>query len=244
MKEILSSLLIQDYVYLQGKEKNLFVRSLSIQRLRRLIAPHLPVPCCRAFDLGAGQGELVEALRHLGCAVVAGVELSTSQVRLAEAYGCHSVREGDAGQALQELPDATIDLVCCFDVFEHLTLDTCSCWFAEIHRVLRPGGRLIGHVPNGLSPFVGSVYCGDLSHLWLPVPESIQVLCRITGLRWIGAYENIGASQGLNGRLRSLAWFFVRCILALASTLETGRSAFTSPWTRTFLFVVEKPKYG
>ena len=55
--------------------------------------------------------------------------------------------EGDAGHLLAERPDASLDLICYFDVFEH---PPCALWFAEIHRVLRPGGRLIGHVPNGL----------------------------------------------------------------------------------------------
>jgi len=33
-------------------------------------------------------------------------------------------------------------------------------------------------------------------------------------------------------------------VLAVASTVETGRSAFGLPWSRTFLFVVEKTKHG
>ena len=55
-----------------------------------------------------------------------------------------------------------------------------------------------------LSP--GGVYWGDLTHVWCPVPESMQVFCRSSGLQWLGAHENIGASSELKGRLRSLAW--------------------------------------
>jgi SAM-dependent methyltransferase len=184
---------------------------------------------------------LVEALQRLGFTESTGVELSPSQVQLAQFHGCQAVRHGEGGQALAELLDASLDLVVCFDVFEHLTHDTCAQWFAHIHRVLKPGGRLIGHVPNGLSPFAGAVYWGDLTHLWCPVPESIQVFCRSSGLRWLGVYENIGASPGLKGRLRALAWRGVRAVLAVASTVETGRSAFGLPWSRTFLFVAERP---
>lgn len=233
-----------DYAELQAKHKSAATRQASIARLQRLLAPHLPGTRRAALDLGAGQGEVVEALQHLGFTESTGVELSPSQVQLAQSHGCMAVRQGEGGQALAEMPNATLDLVICFDVLEHLSHETCAQWFAQIHRVLKPGGRLIGHVPNGLSPFVGSVYWGDLTHLWCPVPESIQVFCRSSGLRWLSSYENIGASPGLKGRLRALVWRLVRAVLASASTVETGRSAFGFPWSRTFLFVAEKHKHG
>jgi SAM-dependent methyltransferase len=236
----LHSRLQSDYAELQAKQKSHATRQASIGRLQRLLAPHLPAMRQAALDLGAGQGELVEALFRLGFAQATGVELSPSQVQLAQRHGCQAVRQAEGGQALADLPDASLDLVVCFDVFEHLPHDTCAAWFEQIARVLRPGGRLIGHVPNGLSPFAGSVYWGDLTHLWCPVPESIQVFCRSSGLRWLGAYENIGASPGLKGRLRSSAWRGVRAVLAALSTVETGRSALGLPWSRTFLFVVER----
>jgi SAM-dependent methyltransferase len=237
----LQTRLQSDYAELQAKQKSAATRKASIGRLHRLLAPHLPDTRQAALDLGAGQGELVEALQRLGFTKATGVELSPSQIQQAEVHGCKAVRQGDAGQALADLPAACLDLVVCFDVFEHLSHDTCAQWFAQICRVLRPGGRLIGHVPNGLSPFAGSVYWGDLTHRWCPVPESIQVFCRSSGLRWLGAYENIGASPGIKGRLRALAWRGVRAVLAGASTVETGRSAFALPWSRTLLFVVERP---
>ncbi|MCP9890268.1 class I SAM-dependent methyltransferase [Cyanobium sp. Aljojuca 7D2] len=236
----LNARLQDDYAILQGKQKTAAIRAASIRRLQRLLAPHLPTPCSRALDLGAGQGELVEALHQLGCAAATGVELSASQVELARAHGCKAVRQGDGLEALQAQADQSLDLIVCFDVFEHLTHAVCAAWFAEIQRALRPGGRLIGHVPNGLSPFCGSVYWGDLTHLWCPVPESIQVFCRASGLQWIGAYENIGASAGLKGRIRALAWRGVRTVLAAASTVETGRNTFRFPLSRTFLFAADR----
>jgi len=227
-----------DYATLQAKGKDSAVREASIRRLERLIGPHLVRRRQNALDLGAGQGELVEALQRLGYSSVQGVELSASQVQQAKLHGC-IVELGDALALLQATPDASLDLVTCFDVFEHLPHPVCAAWFEQIARVLRPGGRLIGHVPNGLSPFVGSVYWGDLTHLWCPVPESMQVFCRASGLSWIGAYENIGDSPALKGRLRRLGWRGLRRILALANTIETGRPSRELPWSRTFLFVGE-----
>jgi SAM-dependent methyltransferase len=235
----LNTRLQSDYATLQGKQKSVITREASIRRLQRLLVPHLPSPCQSALDLGAGQGELVVALQRFGCSGASGVELSASQVEAARAHGCTSVAHGDGLATLQSLPDHSLDLVCCFDVFEHLPHVMCASWFEQIQRVLRIGGRLIGHVPNGLSPFSGAVYWGDLTHLWCPVPDGMQVFCRASGLHWIGAYENIGASTGMKGKLRSLAWLGVRAILTAASTVETGRNAWRSPWSRTFLFVAE-----
>jgi SAM-dependent methyltransferase len=234
-----SNRIIADYATLQAKGKDSAVREDSIRRLQRLIGPHLGRRRQEALDLGAGQGELVEALKRLGYGSFKGVELSASQVQQAKLHGC-SVEPGEALAFLQAQHDATLDLVTCFDVFEHLPHPVCARWFEQIARVLRPGGRLIGHVPNGLSPFVGSVYWGDLTHVWCPVPESMQVFCRASGLRWLGTYENIGASPGLKGRLRALAWRGVRGVLAAASTVETGRPCEDWTWSRTFLFVAEK----
>lgn len=84
---------------------------------------------------------------------------------------------------------------------------------------------------------------GDLTHFWCPVPESMQVFCRTSGLRLIGAYENIGAATGPKGRLRSLARRGVRAMLAAASTVETGRNASSSPCSHTFLFVAERQQF-
>jgi len=74
-----------DYAELQAKHKSAATRQASIRRLQRLLAPHLPLQRQEALDLGAGQGELVEALLRLGFAECNGVELSPSQVQLAQA---------------------------------------------------------------------------------------------------------------------------------------------------------------
>ena len=75
-----------------------------------------------------------------------------------------------------------------------------------------------------LSP--GGVYWGDLTHVWCPVPESMQVFCRSSGLQWLGAHENIGASSELKGRLRSLAWGEVGSGYCQHGRNRTARIAF------------------
>ena len=60
-------------------------------------------------------------------------------------------RQGNGSQGLGgdarhlPFPDATFDLVSALDLFEHLEDDLAG--FAEVHRVLRPGGFLLAAVP-------------------------------------------------------------------------------------------------
>ena len=58
-----SNRIIADYATLQAKGKDSAVREASSRRLQRLIGRHLGRSRQHALDLGAGQGELVEALQ-------------------------------------------------------------------------------------------------------------------------------------------------------------------------------------
>ena len=106
------------YAELQGKQKSAAGRAAAIRRLQLLLQPHLPAAGQCAVDLGAGQGELVEALQRLGYTSVEGIELSPSRFA-GEVHGCSGAR-GDAGQALaNNRMLAGSDLL--LDVFEHLS---------------------------------------------------------------------------------------------------------------------------
>jgi SAM-dependent methyltransferase len=90
-----------------------------------------------AVDLGAGTGKFTPRLIETGAQVVAVEPVATMRAQLSAALPQVDVREG----AAQHLPfdDASVDAVLCAQSFH---------WFAthdalsEIHRVLKPGGRL------------------------------------------------------------------------------------------------------
>ena len=102
----------------------------------------------RVLDVGCGSGPLTAALRDRG-AVVSGFDVSAAMVALARA------RLGaDADLAVHDLadplpyPDAVFD-----DVVASLVLHYLEDWtgpLAELHRVLKPGGRLIASVNHPL----------------------------------------------------------------------------------------------
>jgi len=92
-------------------------------------------PGTRVLDAGCGEGILVDEYRSR--LAIEGVDAN---------YESDRIRSG----SLTSLPyeaDA-FDRVLCLDVLEHLTFDEQPRALAELHRVLRPGGRLLISVPN------------------------------------------------------------------------------------------------
>ncbi len=101
----------------------------------------LPPPgAARLLDAGCGSGRTLDDLARHGAAV--GTELNPLGVEAARSRG-HDVVEA-AVEALPH-PDDRFDLLTCLDVIEHTDDDVAA--LAELHRVTKPGGRLIVTVP-------------------------------------------------------------------------------------------------
>jgi SAM-dependent methyltransferase len=103
-------------------------------------------PIERALDLGAGVGGFLPGLAQLARRVCP----ADSDPGSLAACGRRELPENVAApvhSSCEALPfeDGSFDLVCLFDVLEHLD-DDLTC-LREVHRVLRPGGRLFASVP-------------------------------------------------------------------------------------------------
>lgn len=115
---------------------------------RREILPFLPSDVARMLDVGCGSGATTALVRS--CRTVAwagGLEFVPQAAEQAGSV-CDRVWVGDAAAAAfeSEIAPASLDLVLCLDVLEHLV----DPW-ALVRRLtplLRPGGRLIVSVPN------------------------------------------------------------------------------------------------
>lgn len=97
----------------------------------------------RVLDIGCGDGRLARPLRDLG-ARYTGLDVSAEAVRRCAAQGLE-VHRHDLGQPLP-FAEGTFDAVTVFEVLEHLFRpDEC---LEQIRRALRPGGVVLGSVPN------------------------------------------------------------------------------------------------
>jgi SAM-dependent methyltransferase len=95
----------------------------------------------RVLDLGCGAGRFVAALREAGADPV-GVEIAEGALERAR----RNVPGAEFHATTKELEDASVDLVWCSEVLEHVP-DTAGL-LSEARRVLRTGGRLLATTPS------------------------------------------------------------------------------------------------
>jgi ubiquinone/menaquinone biosynthesis C-methylase UbiE len=129
---------------------NLFTTVWFLGRHRRLIAELVRMSKVRAgdhaVDIGCGPGKLVRALGAQtgpqGSA--AGIDPSAAAVdynRRRDNNPNHRYIQAPAQDL--PLPDASVDVVTCTFVMHHIPEEHREAAFAEMWRVLRPGGRLL-----------------------------------------------------------------------------------------------------
>lgn len=196
--------------------------------------PSLPV-----VDLGCGAGELLFAFKALGFQQLKGCDLSGEQVAAAQQF-FPDVVEQDLFAYLTALPDGSVGIVTVFDVIEHLGPQASFELMTLVRQKLAPGGLFIAHLPNGQSPFVGSVFWGDMTHEWCLTPQSAKTFCLVNGFENFDAAEHLGTSNSLSGKLRAVLWKLCNAGFRLVNTIETGSSG-GQTWTRNFAFKCSKP---
>lgn len=107
------------------------------EAVRRLVREVRIRPQSRVLDLAAGTGKLTRLLAQLSGDVVAVEPVDAMRARLAETLPAVTAMSGTA-EALP-LDDASVDAVTVGQAFHWFDGDAA---LAEIHRVLRPAGRL------------------------------------------------------------------------------------------------------
>ncbi len=125
---------------------------LSMQKRLAVIARYLPSgPGARVLDCGCGSGGYVRLLRRELGVEALGMEYLAEKVAEAKRHPdvAPYVTQGD----IQQMPytTASFDAVLLNEVIEHVPDETRS--LGEIHRLLKPGGRLIVFAPNRRYPF-------------------------------------------------------------------------------------------
>jgi len=113
-------------------------------------------------DVGCGFGPYLATLRDLGYRNLLGVDLGEDQVAVARDVLGLPVELGEAATWLESHP-AQFDCILMFDLLEHLEAPDLVRTAQAAGQALRPGGRLIVQVPNGMAP-INSILHGDITH--------------------------------------------------------------------------------
>lgn len=114
------------------------------------------------LDYGCGPGYLIEhilAWPHISCSAI---DSSAKSVRIVNER--FSQRKGwKRAVHVEQLPvpfgDDSFDLITCIETLEHVTDDFLRPLLAELHRLVRPGGRILFTTPNNEDLARGQVYC-------------------------------------------------------------------------------------
>jgi len=122
-----------------------------------------------AIDLGCGRGEWLGFLTDLGF-ICQGVDLDDGMLDECKKNG-YNVRNMDALEAIQGLPDSSYSIISGFHIVEHIPFDILLQLVTESLRVLKPGGLLILETPNPENVSVGSnTFYLDPTHT-KPIPN-------------------------------------------------------------------------
>lgn len=139
-------------------------------------------PGGRHLDIGCGWGSLsLHAAEHYGARVV-GVTISSEQ----KAFIDERIRERGLGdrveirlQDYREVPDGPFDTVSSIEMGEHVGKENYPTFTAQIHRLLRPGGRALVQQMSrttrpGGGPFIEAFIAPDM-HM-RPVGETVDLI--------------------------------------------------------------------
>jgi SAM-dependent methyltransferase len=222
-------------------------RDLPLTRpyLARLVAKCFPADHdCSIVDVGCGSGALLLFLQEAGYVNTIGVETSPDQVEFARQLGVRSVLFGDLVPFLRNSSGEVFDVVVAFDVIEHFCKDEVLEIMDHAYRVLRPGGRLIVHVPNAEGIFGSRIFWSDFTHEMAFTRESLRQLACACGFSSVEFSEDLPVVHGVKSLIRRVLWTGLRSIFRLAYVAETGDTGPGLILTQNLLAVANKAQVG
>ncbi len=183
---------------------------------------HLPPNShAKILDVGCGFGGFLFFLRKLGYENVHGIEISKEQVEAAKRLGIPNVSAGNVLEHLKACSEV-FDCVTALDVIEHFPKDETLPLMDAIFQALSPNGRIIVQVPNGGSPFSGSLRYGDFTHEVAFTSTSIQQVLHSSGFSHVSVYSADPFVHGPISAIRWGAWQIISLFLRGYKAVETG----------------------
>ena len=138
-------------------------------------------PGQRALEVGCGTGIFLEAAATTGADVVA-LDLSADLLAQARARvaAAGKVRLSLGNAEQMPFREGSFDAVYGSSILHHLNIDAA---LAEVHRVLRPGGRIVFAEPNILNPQVAVMFHLGLTKKYFGVSPDEMAFSRFRAAR-------------------------------------------------------------
>jgi SAM-dependent methyltransferase len=209
--------------------------------LDALVQRHFPADRSAAvLDLGCGHGAILWAARRAGYTNLTGIDASPEQVAAAKRLGIEGVRQQDLHEGLASLPPASLDVVILFDLFHYFDRPEQIAIIDAVHRVLKPGGRWILHVPNGEALFAARMRYWDYLASGAFTHASIAQVLLASGFREVKSYEDQPIPHGIKSWGRLVLWKAIRGVSRLVLAAETGDTGRDAIFSQCLLAVAIK----
>jgi SAM-dependent methyltransferase len=182
-------------------------------------------------------------LQEAGYRKATGVETSPDQVEFARRLGVRSVIAGDLLSFLRESRSEIFDVVAAIDVIEHFRKDEVLEIMDQVHRVLRPGGKMIVHVPNAEAIFGSRIFWSDFTHEMAFTREGLRQLTCACGFKSVEFSEDLPVVHSFKSLMRRILWTGLRSIFRLAYMAETGDRGTGLILTQNLLAVAKKAQF-
>lgn len=174
------------------------------------------------IDLGCGTGGFVHVARELGYKNAAGVDAAQALVEAGQSQGIENIGVSLIDEFLARTDDRTYDLVSLMDVLEHMEREEAMETLDGIWRILKPGGRLLMHVPNAGGIFPTVIRYGDMTHEQAFTRTSLNQLLSTVGFVSVSIHEDLPVVHGLKSAVRRAVWTAGTWPIRLLYAAETG----------------------
>lgn len=188
------------------------------------------------LELGCGPGYFLEFLKEQGFTNAKGVDISKEQVEVARQRGVDA-KVADIFEFLDSSQD-NFDVIIAIDFIEHFTREELLRLFSKIYQMLNDNGLLVLQTPNGMGLFSGQVVYGDLTHLTIFNPGSLEQILKLWGFHNFKFYETSPIAVNYKGKVRLYLWKLITYLEYLSKRIETGKVQ--KIWTENFICVCEK----
>jgi 2-polyprenyl-3-methyl-5-hydroxy-6-metoxy-1,4-benzoquinol methylase len=168
------------------------------------VYPPLPSdPNTLIADVGCGQGEWLAWAGSQGCKNLIGIDVSRSELDLAQRIPNVQLIHNDAIVALKK-QEGRLGLIHAKDLFEHLTKDEAIEFLRACYEALKPGGELWIYTFNAQGWFAGATHHGDFTHELAVTPASLAQVLRATGFTVMSVQGRLPTPRTLGGLGRRL----------------------------------------
>jgi 2-polyprenyl-3-methyl-5-hydroxy-6-metoxy-1,4-benzoquinol methylase len=166
-----------------------------------------------------------------------GIDISDEQISYAKTkLGLSNIEKADALDWL-EGKNMEFDCILAIDILEHLDTEDLLKLAQKMFVALKPGGIIIIHVPNGMSPLTPFRY-GDLTHIRAFTAQSMQQLFLYAGLVPLGYYETPPYIHGIKSFFQRIIWSFLfKPVTGIFVRIAHGRVLGGDIYTGNFIAV-------